>query len=99
MGGKWAPGGLDFLGSPKMKGIVTVGWGMDVYQVCVYSLFCWMSFCVYIPFWLETGVLFRMNVFCLLLLAGFDVILMCIQIQMFRELSLSRFWLGWKGCG
>lgn len=52
-------------------------------------------------FWLETGVLFRVNVFFLLLLGGFDVILMCkcIQIQMFRELSLSRFWLGRKGCG
>ena len=39
---------------------------------------------MYIPFWLETGVFFRVNVFFLLLLGGFDVILMCIQIQMFR---------------
>ena len=53
---------------------------------------------MYIPFWSETGVLFRVNVFFLHLLGGFDVMLMCIQIQMFRELSLSRFWLGRKGC-
>ena len=66
--GKWVvnlPRWFGFLGLLLSFAFLVcwvVGWGMDV---CVFFLFGWMSFCVCIPFWLETGVLFGMNVFFL----------------------------------